>query len=229
MDGKHALIYVRSRETSSDFARSQRQRSVILALKEKVLTLGTLSNPLKISQLMSAFGDNMATDFTLSDAARAYDINKGISNDKITSLDFVTAPHNLVTTGNISGTSIDQPRAGLFNYADIQTFVRTSLRDGYLAKENAKVTVLNGTAKEGLATTKANELQSYGYNVTQTGNAPTRTYAKTVVVDFTKGADKYTRNYLQKRYGVQAVTVVPDPALQRGNADFMIILGNDQQ
>jgi len=228
MNGKEALLYVRSRETTSDFARSQRQRSVILAIKQKVLTLGTLSNPLKISGLLSAFGDNMVTDFSLSDAVRAYGIMKDISNDNISSLDLVTPPNGLVTTANMNGISVDEPRAGLFNYTDIQNFVHTTLKDSYLVNEHAQVTVLNGSSKEGLATVKANELKSYGYNVTQVGNAPTRTYAKTVIVDFTKGTDKYTLNYLQNRYGVHAVNLAPDPTIQRNGADFIVILGNDQ-
>ncbi|MGC1177157.1 MAG: LCP family protein, partial [Candidatus Saccharimonadales bacterium] len=56
-NGKTALNYVRSRETTSDFARSQRQRAVLVALKNKVTTLGTLSNPLKISGLLNTLGN----------------------------------------------------------------------------------------------------------------------------------------------------------------------------
>jgi len=229
MSGTQALLYVRSRETSSDFARSQRQRAMLLALKDKVLSAGTLSNPLKISQLMSAFGNNMVTDFSLSDANRAYQIMKDISNTNVQSMDLVTPPNALVTTGNINGVSIDVPKAGQFNYTAIQNFVHSGLKDGFLVNENAQLTVLNGTAKEGLATTKANELRSYGYNVTSVGNAPTKTYAKTVIVDFSNGADKVTKQYLETRYGVKSVNAVPDPAIQRGSADFIVILGAEQQ
>lgn len=228
MNGVEALLYARSRETTSDFARSQRQRSIILALKEKTLTLGTLSNPLKISELMSAFGDNMVTDLSLSDAVRLYDLTQGISNDNIKSLDLVTPPNQLVTTANMNGISIDEPKAGLDNYTDIQTYVRSSLKDGYLAKENAQVTVLNGTSVAGLATEKANELKSYGYNVTQVDNAPTDTYQQTVIVDLTNGADKYTKHYLENRYRTTAVTQVPDAHIQPGGANFIVILGQDQ-
>jgi len=228
MNGKQALLYVRSRETSSDFARSERQRLVILALKDKMLTLGTLSNPLKISQLMSAFGNNVVTDLSLSDAVRLYDIMKDVGNSQFQSLDLVTPPSNLITTGNINGISIDEPRAGIGEYGAIQTYVRSQLKDGYITKENAKVTVLNGTSVEGLATAKGDELKSYGYNVTKVDNAPTATYAKTVVVDLTSGADKYTRHYLENRFGVKAVTQLPDSSIQTTGADFIIILGNDQ-
>lgn len=228
MNGKQALLYVRSRETSSDFARGQRQRLLITAIKQKAVSAGTVSNPLKISQLLSAFGNNAVTDMSLSDAVRLYDLTKGVGDSGIQSLDLVTAPNNFVTTGNMNGTSIDEPKAGLFDYSAIQAYVRSTLKDGYIAKENAQVAVLNGTARAGLATTKANELKSYGYNVIKVDTAPTQTYAKTVIVDLTNGVDKYTRHYLENRYGVTATTKLPDTTIQPGTANFVVILGQDQ-
>jgi anionic cell wall polymer biosynthesis LytR-Cps2A-Psr (LCP) family protein len=73
-DGKQALIYVRSRETTSDFARSERQRALLLALKDKTSTVETLSNPMKISGLIKTFGDNLYTDLSLNNATRLYTI-----------------------------------------------------------------------------------------------------------------------------------------------------------
>lgn len=228
MNGAQALLYVRSRETSSDFARGQRQRSVILALKDKALTLGTLSNPLKISQLMSAFGNNMVTDLGLSDAVRLYDIMKGIDNNSFESADLVTPPHALVKTAGINGVSIDEPKAGLNNYNDIHDFARSLLKDGYLVNENAKITVLNGTTVPGLAGEKADQLKTYGYNVVKVDNAPSQAYQKTVVVDLTNGKDKYTKHYLENRFGVTAVSQIPDSTIQAGGSDFIIILGSNE-
>ncbi|HEX7368069.1 MAG TPA: LCP family protein [Candidatus Saccharimonadales bacterium] len=230
MNGKQALLYVRSRETTSDFARSARQRAVILALKQKVLTLGTLSNPLKISSLMSAFGDNMVTDISLSDAVRMYDLLKGINDDNIKSIDLVTPPNDLITTGTINGISMDMPKAGMYDYSAIQEYVRSQLKDGYITKENAKITVLDSTDTPGLAAAKANELKSYGYNVTDVGATPTEgDYNRTVIVDLTNGQDKYTRHYLENRFGVSAVTQLPQGvSVSPGSADFVIILGEDQ-
>ena len=80
----------------------------------------------------------------------------------------------------------------------------------------------------GWATTQSNLLKSYGYNVLKVGDAPTQTYNKTVVVDLTKGKKPYTKNYLERRYGVQAVTSLPDQAILPEQADFVVILGSDQ-
>ena len=228
MNGQQALNYVRSRETTSDFARTQRQRALLLALKQKVLTLGTLSNPLKISELLSEFGNNVRTDIDLKDANTLYGLLNKISNNNIQSIGLADYPNNYVTTSTIDGLSVVLPTAGEFNYSQIQSYVRNTLRDGYLAKENAHITVLNGTADNGLAQTIAKKLQSYGYTVVGTGNAPTTNYRNTIIVDLTHGKDKYTRNYLQKRFGVRAVTALPDKSIKPGNAQFVIIVGQDE-
>ncbi|HEX8182004.1 MAG TPA: LCP family protein [Candidatus Saccharimonadales bacterium] len=226
-DGKQALNYVRSRETSSDFARSERQRAVLMALKDKVLNKGTLTNPVKLSQLMSAFGDNVQTDISLNDMTRMATLAKKIPNNQIQSVGLADPPNNFLTTGTINGLSVVQPRAGLEDYSKIQAFVRSKLKDGYITKENANVTVLNGTVVPGLATEKGDELKSYGYNVGTVDNAPTPDYDKTTIIDFTNGAKKYTLGYLKTRYHVQTVSKQLPAGIVRGNADIVIILGQD--
>ncbi len=230
MDGFKALAYSRSRYTSArgDFDRSERQRLIITALKEKVFTVGTFGNPQKISQLLGNFGSHVQTNFAVGDLQRLYDLSKEINNSKISSIGLADPPNNFLTTSNIDGQSVVIPTAGVGNFKDIQNFMRNALKDSYLKNENSSVMVLNGTTKAGLATTKGDELKSFGYNVTKVDNAPTKNYPKTVVVDLRGGTKKYTKNYLEKRYGVSAVTTIPDPAIVPGTADFVIIIGNDQ-
>lgn len=228
-NGTKALMYVRSRHTSSDFARSQRQRAVIIALQQKIFTLGVMSNPSKISSLMDAFGNNVVTDLSLSNVSRLYAITKKISSDQIQSVGLTDEGHVLVTTGMISGQSVVYPLAGLNDYSQIQSYVRNTLKDGYLAKEDAKVLVLNGTNVAGTATTASDVLKSYGYNVVGAGDAPTKTYTKTTIVDLTKGKKPYTAHYLKDRYNVsKTVTKLPDSTINTQNADFVIILGEDE-
>lgn len=227
-DGRHALIYARSRETSSDFARSERQRALLVALKDRVLSLGTLSNPVKISQLLGAFGDNVQTDLSLNDMNRLLSIGKVTSNDKVKSIGLGDGPSQYVTTDHMGNQSVVRPLAGFFQYAAIQKYIRSTLVDGYIAKENARIVVLNGTANAGLGAEKADELKSYGYNVTSIGSAPTTSYQNTTVVDLTKGKDVYTSHYLAQRFGAKVSSTLPDKAIQAGQADFIIILGNDE-
>lgn len=229
-DGKHALLYAQSRHGSlrGDFDRTERQREVVVALKEKILSLGTFANPIKINQLIDAIGNHVSTDFSQNELKRVYDVAKDVPSTKIASIGLADPPNNFVTTDNINGQSVVVPRAGLFNYTEIQSYIRNTLRDSFLKSENANIIILNGTTTPGLATLKSTELKSYGYNVTQVADAPTKNYAKTTLIDLTKGVKKYTKSYLEKRLGVTAVTTLPDKSIVTGTADFVIILGSNE-
>lgn len=230
MDGFKALAYSRSRHTSArgDFDRAERQRLVIMAFKDKVLSAGTYSNPAKISSLMGTLGGHVQTNFSVQDLSRLYQLGKEMPSNKISSIGLADPPNNYVITDNIGGQSVVVPRAGVGNYKEIQGYLRNVLKDSFIRNENASIMVLNGTQTSGLATTKGDELKSYGYNVTQVGNAPTKTYTKTTLVDLRNGSKKYTKNYLEKRFGISATTSLPDATIQPGTADFVIILGSDQ-
>lgn len=230
MNGDQALLYTRSRETSSDFARAERQRLVISSLKQKVFTLGTFSNPLKVSSLLSSLGQNVYTDFSASDLKCLYHQMSTIPSSSIQSLDMVTPPHDLLTTGNMNGLSIVEPKAGLFDYSVIHTFLRESLPDPYIRKENASIAIYNATNIPGLATAEANQLKQYRYNVKSVDSAPNATNpSEPILVNLSGSQDKYTLNYLESRLGVTAVGHIPS---QFGinppqGVKFVIILGSN--
>lgn len=225
-DGVRALAFARSRKTSArgDFARADRQRAVIVALKEKVLSIGTLANPVKVNQLLGDFSGQLVTDLSVNEMLRLYDLAKEISSDKIVSAGL----DEFVGGDMINGLSVQVPKAGLFDYTEIQNYVHNIMRDAFLKKEDARIMILNGTDTAGLATQKSKELKSLGYNVTAVGDAPASTYTQTILVDLRSGINKYTRNYLEKRLGVSAVSKLPDASIDTGDADFVIILGSSQ-
>lgn len=228
-DGQKALMYARSRYTSArgDFDRAERQRMVIVALKDKVLSLGTYGNPAKLSQLIDNFGDHVRSNLSTGELLRIYELSNEIDSSNISSLSLVGPPKNYVTTDMINGQSIVRPVTGLFDYSEIQSFVRNALRDSYLQQESANIAVYNGTKINGLATKKADELKSFGYGVTTVANAPNQALTQTIVVDLTNGEKKYTKHYLEQRFGVTAVAALPDASIDPGEADFVILLGTD--
>lgn len=227
-DGFRALAFARSRKTSTrgDFARSERQRLMLVALKDKIATLGTLANPVKINNLLGDFGDHARSTLTVNELLRVYEIIGEIPSDKIESVSLVDEPNVLLKSANIGG-SVQIPTAGQNNYKEIQSFVRNKLRDGYLRQENASIAIYNGTTTTGLATRTSTDLKSYGYNITSVGDAPTKTYAKTVLVDLRAGAKKYTQHYLEKRLDTTATGTLPE-GITAGTADFVIILGTNE-
>lgn len=235
LNGTQTLLLSRARNSHggcgmprSDFDRNMNQRKILVALKDKIFSLDTFSNPLKVVQLMDAAGDHVRTNIRTTEIARLYQLGKDIPSDQIQSLSLVDGDKPLVQGAMINGASVVVPIAGVGNYDAIRAFVRSSLVDGYIKKEGAKVAVLNGAGVPGLAKTKADELKSYGYQVVYVGDATTGV-AKTQLIDATKSATAkpYTKRYLEQRFKVigqsgQLPVEVTDPTV-----DFVIILGQD--
>lgn len=74
LDGENALCYVRSRMTSNDFERARRQQEVIQKIKDKALSLGTLTNINKIDSILDSLGNNTRTDLEGWEMKRLLDI-----------------------------------------------------------------------------------------------------------------------------------------------------------
>lgn len=230
-DGRRALMYARSRHGSArgDFDRTERQREVIVALQQKVLSLGTFSNPLRIVELLNTLGGNVRTDLNgTGELKRLYEIGKDISGDKVLSVGLADPPTILVSTDFINNQSVVVPVEGLDQYDDIRSYIRNIMRDPYLKLENARVTILNGTTTSGLATATEKELKSYGYNVIEIGNAPTSDYEVSQLIDVSGGTNKYTLSYLQKRLGINSLSPATEGLPSSEQTDFVIILGNDE-
>ena len=227
-DGTHALIYVRSRETTSDFARSERQRAVMLSLKDKVSSAGIMSNPMKISGLIQAFGDNIYSDLSVKNAARLYSITQKISDMDVKTIGLTDPANPLLTTGNMIGQSVVLPKKGLFKYGDIQNFLKSQMISPYVLREKARVMVLNGSGISGLATTKAEALTKAGYNVVGTANTPQAGYSQTLLVDINGKNKKFTKKLLEQNLKLKALNSMPDDTIPTNGADFVIILGSNE-
>lgn len=227
-DGDLALRYARSRYTSprGDFDRAERQRELIVGLQKKVLSLGTFSNPLRVAQLMDALSDNVVTNLSLGEAMALYDLGEQIGPDRIASLSLVDDPV-LLTTGNIGGASVVYPVAGINNYDEIKSYVRNSLRDGFINEEDASIVILNGSEKQGLASDVSDELSAYGYNITRFENAVAQ-YDTTTIYDISQ-QKSFTRAYLENRFNLTTNNSgIPEGELDY-QADFVIILGSDYE
>lgn len=226
-DGERALFYARSRKTSpgGDFDRSERQRDIIVALKDKVLSLGTYANPLKIADLIDAIGNGVKTNISISEMLRLYEIAGEIPSDNIVSVGLSNSPGNYLTDKNIGGASVLVPTSG--NFIEIQKFVRSIFVDGFIKSEDASLEVFNGTSQEGLATDYAAELGTYGYRVVNIGNMIDKSYATWKLFDLTND-NPYTRQYLEQRTGVIVSPTSELPVeLRETTSDFIIIMGTN--
>ena len=226
-DGKRALLFARSRKGTDgdDFHRNERQKLVMIGLKNKVVSVGTFGNPLKMTELINNAGEHVQTDLSINEIKRLYDIVKDVPSDKIKSVSFAEEPNILIVGQNIGGASVQVPRAGIGNFEEIKAFIRSNLVDGFIRKENAQIMVLNGTGVAGLAATKADELKSYGYQISTVGDAG-QSQATTQIIEVNKNKAPYSRKYLENRFKVSSAPGSV-PTGQTGTPDFVIILGRD--
>lgn len=227
-DGTTTLFYVRSRYSSprGDFDRSERQREVLIALKDQVLSVGTFANPIKANEMIDVLGDNLQTNMSINEAFLLYDIVKEIQPQDVSSLSLVDDPV-LAVTGFVGDQSVVLPKEGLSSYSEIQAFVRNQLLDGFLGSEQATVTVLNGSGLDGYAGRKASELESFGYKVDSVQDAPTSDYLSSVIINVS-GGSPYTERYLEQRFGSRSVGFEPRIDAEQYGTDFVIIVGANE-
>lgn len=141
MDGTTALEYVRSRHAlgpeGSDFARSKRQQKVIAAFKNKLFSLGTLLNPVKVIGLIDTIKGSIDTDIQQSEFADFVKLAKKMQHAKIESVsidegDSINGRYGLLMEPAVSadygGQWVLAPRAGNGDYSEIHEYVTCMLQ-----------------------------------------------------------------------------------------------------
>lgn len=224
MNGDLALKYARTRHSDSDFGRSKRQMQVILAIRDQMLKMNTLAQaPQLLAQLHDAVETDMAPDQILALAPVAAQIRS--DNIKSRSIDLsMTYEIKLNTGADVLWP--DREKIGALIQEMFSTPQGTNVVASIspLKAEAARIVVLNGTNKDGLAAMASRYLKQNGFNVVQIGNAEKRDYAKTVLVDL---ADKpATLDWLAQRFNVDASSIRRNPTAQR-DSDIRVILGSD--
>ncbi len=222
MNGELALKYARSRETTSDFDRSRRQQEVLVAARNKALSVAFLTNPSKISQLVDILGDHVLTDLTLKEAQRLAEIVRDIKPANVTSqvIDGETTGLLYDSVGP-GGAFILLPTAG--NYSEIQEFVKQLLGSSAARGEGARVELQNASGAGGLAAAEEEKLETFGLAVAGVSNAA-ELAQQTVIYDFTDGDKPGTVQLLADRFGGQVVSR-PRPAGSK--TDIRVVIGTD--
>src|SRR5690349_1069076 len=114
MDGETALTYVRSRHGSngegSDFARSRRQQKVILAVKDKVFSAGTILNPARIGRILETLDANLATNLSTWELLRLADTFKDFDQTKLKSYVLDSSESSPLYATSLNGAYVLLPR-----------------------------------------------------------------------------------------------------------------------
>jgi len=223
LDGATALKYARSRYTTSDFDRSKRQQKLMVSLKNKALSLGTLSNPVKVNSLLSAVGNHFKTDLNINEILKLIKIGNDVTDQKVTHAGLDNSSENYLASSNVRGASVLVPKAG--DFSEIRKYVRSLMVDGFIKKEAATVDVLNGTDQAGLAAATADILKSYGYKIATVGDNSEKGLSKPIIIDYSGGTKPYTIRYLEQRFGVKAESRQVAAGLP--HPDITVAVGSD--
>ena len=234
LDGEHALYLARARNdpglypgyglAQGNFDREKNQQKILTALKTKATSAGTLSNPVAVTGIIDALGDNVRTNFTGPEVKTLTSLGKDIPSDKIKSISLVEPGNMMMTTGNISGQSIVKPVAGINDFSEIQSYVRGKL-NALNGQEQGDIEVLNGSTSMGVASAKAKELKAEGIGVTSVGDTDANNYPEISWYDLSGGKLPKTSAKIKETLGVEAAGTTL-PAGVQSSADFVIIIGD---
>ena len=246
LNGEQALDLARARGDTygaygypnADFTRTANQRLLFTAIAQKALSLGVISNPIKIGNLFNSFSNNIQTDMTLKNVLRFVQITKGLDINKVKSFSFCstmtsgTCSKPIITTyqDQATGMSALIPVLGIGNYSDLTKYYLRLTSNNPLALEDPSIVILNGTGINGLAKTEEDELTKQGFNVLYIGNTAT-TYKKCLVLDKSNGQKTSSLSYLATNLPSSSTTSTKgNTEAAEGlnyDADFVLVIGQD--
>lgn len=194
-DGKTALMYARSRHSTSDFDRSLRQQQIVKAVVDALIAQGM--NPSKMKSLYNDYTEMVRTNISMDEmiglGQYAYNLKH------IFSYGFTTECSNITYKYSYPGCFLYTPSRELFGGASVilpigadnknptyyqytQNFAFYVVHNQEYLIENPKIVIRNGIDKkyakkmkmktDGYANQLAVKLKKYAFTITTTKNAP---------------------------------------------------------
>lgn len=216
MDGETALKYARSRETTSDFDRSHRQQNLIMAIKDKALSLGILTNPVRVADLISTIGDHLKTNMSLSEVKAFADLAKNINKDEINNKVLDNSAQGLLYDSS-EGSYHLLPKGG--NFSQIQAMIKGMFdAPSTDTPEVITVDVYNGSGESGLAGNLAQQFKNEGIKVSEIA-----TYSQIIQKSIIKNGTGSSRvlNQIKEKLPSAEVTSLDE------KGKIVVIIGED--
>ncbi len=215
MNGERALKFVRSRYGTngegSDFARSQRQQKVLLAIKDKIFSFPTLIYPERIIEISRTLGKSLKTNLLSWEIIRLVKLGKGVKEEKVVRKVLEPEPGGPLRPGKSpDGAYILMVKNDDFkeiNYIAQNIFQLPEIEKEkiFIEKETPRLIIENGTQQKGLAANVAQLLKSSGFRVLRVDNALRQDFEKTVIYDLTQGQKSHSLIYLKKKLKANVV------------------------
>jgi LCP family protein required for cell wall assembly len=234
-DGEMALKYARTRRGTGDgdFSRMERQQQVILAIRDRVLSLKNLPQLiLQSPKLLREMGDSVETNIPVEEMLALAELGQQVARENIQ-----TATINRDMTDDWwtpSGELVllyDRAKArpvidDLFSDPTPEAEVTQTSPVEQLGAERARIVVYNGTTVDGLAASIQSFLAIQGMDVIRIGNADRADYGRTIIRVY--GDKPFTTEWLSSWLSDMGIS---DPLIERpvatSDIDIVIVIGTD--
>jgi len=257
LNGEKALQYSRSRHgnngQSSDFARSHRQQQVITSLKEKLLSSGTYTNPIKIKQIFDSLDTHVATNLNFGQIMYLAGIAKDVDIGNIKTLVIDNGTKGYLTTSQETGSWLLSPKTG--NFDEINEAIKNIFNPEFKFRQmetmpqtstlpNANIEIQNGTWEVGLAGRTQKHLEEIGFSISEVSNSKNRPFNTTTIYLIKQNTNNSITHALAQELQCPIATSTPNwleytyndpetPDNETGDkfnssTEILIILGNDK-
>lgn len=233
MDGTTAMKFARTRECQStegsDYARARRQQKVITAMKDKMLSAQTLSNPIKVIEILDQLGSSVKTSaITRTDIEAARNTAEKIKTENIYGLvlDPIAGNWTLIQEDNSTGTFTLVPQEGLGNWNNIQQYVQYYLENPGICSEMASIFIYNGGIGYDAAYAKFQELSAqYPYLWLVFGGNYTQDVTGNVIYSFTEKPKIATLDVLDTFFATEWTKETPMGIASLYGENIAVVLG----
>jgi len=224
MDGRTALLYARSRKTTSDFDRSRRQQAIMKGVWQGALAADVINDGPRLYTILK---DSVETDLTLQDMLALGYVGIRVRPSGIRSY---YIDHTMVQSWTTpAGAAVLLPIPSriaetvnrMFSAEDKSEQVQQRVE-----QESTKITVLDGIGDLDLANLLASQLRWKGLKVVKVQPAERADYAHSVIIDCGTRKKSQSLNILCEMLGVDPDAVQPAQEVNN-NVDFVVIVGRD--
>ncbi|MBI4235405.1 LCP family protein [Candidatus Peregrinibacteria bacterium] len=242
MDGEVALKYARSRKTTSDFDRAERQQQILYAIKDQALKTDTIFSKDKIKNILTALKENIETNIKVQEILTLGSFAKDFSPNQLV--------HRLIhddptKCGGFVYTPMREAYNGMFvlipagGFKFLHLYADLNFNTPKIIPASDKIHILNGTGSAGTAGEAKQIFQRFCFDITRFSNARSKelketTYYYQIRLDengeATETPEPLSIQFLQKLIPGKVSTEIPQEYITEGyfnSANVLLEIGED--
>lgn len=231
LNGADALKYARTRHTTGgDFDRAFRQQQVILAVRDKLLSINNLPAllaraPNLYSTLAGSYDTNLTLEQIIALGLKAQDVARENITTAVIDNNYIQEFYTTADGAQVLLLNADafrELRDSMF-YTPTQPGLPSANLIDLVVAEGATLAVQNGSGRDGQAAEVANYLTAQGVPVSVIDTAP-GLYANTLI--YTHRSSPYLTRWLVENLALPSTSLIAQED-QAAATDVVLILGSD--